>query len=92
MDAGGLLRMACIACSTYQQSAHLSCQEILVWSKVPSYLFGRRCNKTQSKRFQSVGEGFVVRKDGPNVAERANNLGPDAKSSLSISRAQIRSG
>lgn len=83
--------MACIACSAYQQSAQLSCQEILVWRKVPSYLFGRCCYKAQCKRLESIGERLVVCKDAPNIAKRANDLGPDTKPIVSLLR-QIQSG
>ena len=82
--------MAGIACSAYQQSAQLSCQEIFAWRKVPSYLFGRWCYQTAGKSSESVGECLAVCKNGSNVTEGVDDLGPDADSSTS--RAQVRSG
>lgn len=83
----GLLRMTCITCSAYQQSAQLSCQETLVWRKVPSYFFGSWCYKTQCKRLESAGDRLVSCKDRSNIAKRADNLRPDTKPIVSLPRA-----
>ena len=40
----------------------------------------------RSESFQSTGERIIVCKDGPNVAQRADNLRPDAKSTVSVLR------